>query len=232
VHALGIDALYVVTGERSRARTGARKETETLLMLQSRGIYPDGEGGGRVTSAGLALLLDYAREAKNNRATKLTVKELQKVASFVPKDAREWLLQPVALTPYQDGKSNHLLLIFRKRTPVSVVWKLGPFPGQIASRIDLTTDSELPLRSIGDEDDDEVRWVLDLALDGAIATVLNGVELRANTIPVEHARHHVAELISEARGNTVTIGGDVGQVVNGDQTVTAPVTFNVGSKRK
>ena len=32
--------------------------------------------------------------------------------------------------------------------------------------------------------------------------------------------------------NTVTIGGDVGQQVNGDQTVTAPMTFNVGGKRK
>lgn len=33
-------------------------------------------------------------------------------------------------------------------------------------------------------------------------------------------------------GNTVTIGGDVGQQVNGDQTVTAPMTFSVGGKRK
>ena len=33
-------------------------------------------------------------------------------------------------------------------------------------------------------------------------------------------------------GNAVTIGGDVGQAVAGDQTVTAPVTFNVGGKRK
>ena len=32
--------------------------------------------------------------------------------------------------------------------------------------------------------------------------------------------------------NTITIGGDVGQQVNGDQTVTAPMTFNVGGKRK
>lgn len=31
-------------------------------------------------------------------------------------------------------------------------------------------------------------------------------------------------------GNAVNIGGDVGQQVNGDQTVTAPMTFNVGSK--
>lgn len=30
--------------------------------------------------------------------------------------------------------------------------------------------------------------------------------------------------------NAVTIGGDVGQQVNGDQSVTAPMTFNVGSK--
>lgn len=33
-------------------------------------------------------------------------------------------------------------------------------------------------------------------------------------------------------GNTVTIGGDVGQQVNGDQTVTGPMTFNVGKGRK
>ena len=32
--------------------------------------------------------------------------------------------------------------------------------------------------------------------------------------------------------NAVTIGGDVGQQVNGDQTVTAPMTFNVGGKPK
>ena len=32
--------------------------------------------------------------------------------------------------------------------------------------------------------------------------------------------------------NAVTIGGDVGQQANGDQTVTAPMTFNVGGKRK
>ena len=32
--------------------------------------------------------------------------------------------------------------------------------------------------------------------------------------------------------NAVTIGGDVVQQVNGDQTVTAPMTFSVGGKRK
>ena len=32
--------------------------------------------------------------------------------------------------------------------------------------------------------------------------------------------------------NAVTIGGDVGQAVAGDQTVTAPVTFSVGGKSK
>lgn len=33
-------------------------------------------------------------------------------------------------------------------------------------------------------------------------------------------------------GNTVTIGGDVGQQVNGNQTVAAPMTINVGKGRK
>ena len=32
--------------------------------------------------------------------------------------------------------------------------------------------------------------------------------------------------------NAVTIGGDVGQQVNGDQSVTSPMTFNVGGKPK
>jgi len=32
-------------------------------------------------------------------------------------------------------------------------------------------------------------------------------------------------------GHSVTIGGDVGQQVNGDQNVTSPMTFNVGTKR-
>ena len=33
-------------------------------------------------------------------------------------------------------------------------------------------------------------------------------------------------------GNAVTIGGDVGQAVAGDQTITAPVAFNLGKGRK
>ena len=33
-------------------------------------------------------------------------------------------------------------------------------------------------------------------------------------------------------GNAVNIGGDVGQQVNGDQTVTAPMTFNMARKKK
>lgn len=33
-------------------------------------------------------------------------------------------------------------------------------------------------------------------------------------------------------GNTVNIGGDVGQQVNGDQTVTAPMTFNMARKMR
>lgn len=32
-------------------------------------------------------------------------------------------------------------------------------------------------------------------------------------------------------GHSVTIGGDVGQQVNGDQTVTAPVSFSVGKRK-
>lgn len=37
---------------------------------------------------------------------------------------------------------------------------------------------------------------------------------------------------SGASVNTVSIGGDVGQQIHGDQTVAAPVTFNLGRKTK
>ena len=47
-------------------------------------------------------------------------------------------------------------------------------------------------------------------------------------------RGHLQELgqAPASGSNAVTIGGDVGQQVNGDQTVTAPMTFNVGKGRK
>lgn len=32
--------------------------------------------------------------------------------------------------------------------------------------------------------------------------------------------------------NSITVGVEVAQRVNGDQTVTAPMTFNVGGRRK
>lgn len=224
-----VDVLFVLTGQKDSASAIKHEaEMQSLRRLQNRGIYPDGEGGGRVSSAGLALLLDYVRESKDNRTTKLTAKELQKVSSFVPKDAREWLLQPVALTPYKEGKSNHVLLIFRRRTPVSVVWKIGPFPGQIPSRIDLTTDSELPLKSTGDDEDDDVRWQLDLTLDGAHGNLLQGVELRANPIPIDfaHKKMAVQKIVN------VQVGGDVGQSIAGDATFSAPVSFGSPKARK
>lgn len=223
-----VDVLFVLTGQKDSASAIKHEaEMQSLRRLQNRGIYPDGEGGGRVSSAGLALLLDYVRESKDNRTTKLTAKELQKVSSFVPKDAREWLLQPVALTPYQDGKASYLLLLFRCKTPVAVVWKVGPFPGQIPSRIDITTGSELPLMAVSDEDDD-VRWQLDLTLDGAHETLLKGVELRANLIPIDFARKQMAvqKIVN------VQVGGDVGQSIAGDATFSAPVSISSPKSRK
>ena len=199
VSELGVDALYVVIGERAPFREAGQGQTEVtdaVLMLQSRGIYPDGEGGGRVTSSGLALLLDYVRESKDNRITKLTSKELQRISGFVPKDSHEWLMQPVPLTPYQEGKASHLLLLFRSKTPVSVVWKVGPFHGKVPLRIDITTGSELPLAAVADEDDD-VRWQLDLSLDGAHDTLLQGNVLRANPTPIEYANEQIAKQKAE-----------------------------------
>lgn len=38
--------------------------------------------------------------------------------------------------------------------------------------------------------------------------------------------------VSSPGGHTVVVGGDIGQHIVGDQTITAPVTFTVGGKRK
>ena len=47
-------------------------------------------------------------------------------------------------------------------------------------------------------------------------------------------RGYMHELVRSpaADGNFVSVDGDVGQQVIGDQTVTAPITFKVGGKRK
>lgn len=230
VNDLGIDAMYVITGARAKpaqALPGSEPEMAALMALQNRGIYPDGEGGGRVSSAGLALLLDYVREVKDNRITKLTKKELQKVVNFVPKDSREWVIQPVALTPYPDGKASHILLVYRKRSPVSVVWKVGPFQGDVPSRIDITTGSELPLRSVGEEDDDELRWQLDLSLDGANSILPQGLELRANPLPIDYTKPQA----EEGKSVRIHIGGDVGQAVSGDQIIHGAVHIGTVKKR-
>ena len=58
----------------------------------------------------------------------------------------------------------------------------------------------------------------------ALSGLAEGAALYAVNVPLPVAAHGAG-----AR-NKVTIGGDVGQQVNGDQTVTAPMTFNVGSK--
>ncbi len=48
-------------------------------------------------------------------------------------------------------------------------------------------------------------------------------------------RGYLQEVIqtpSASSGYSVSIGGDVGQQIHGDQTVTAPMTFTMGGKRK
>lgn len=42
----------------------------------------------------------------------------------------------------------------------------------------------------------------------------------------------VVQTPATSSGYSVSIGGDVGQQVNGDQMATGPMTFNVASKRK
>ena len=51
---------------------------------------------------------------------------------------------------------------------------------------------------------------------------------------MQFAGGHVrlAKAMAAYESTQVHVGGDVGQIVNGDQTVTAPMTFNVGKGRK
>lgn len=60
--------------------------------------------------------------------------------------------------------------------------------------------------------------------DDAGRTLVSGV--------AELAKRAAHTSITVGHGSRVVIGGDVGQQVTGDQTVTAPMTFNVGKGRK
>ncbi len=231
----GVDVFYVVTGKRlPAARPSGNDPTETVLLLQNRGIYPDGRGGGTVNLAGLALLLDYAREANGTKPIALTEKVLAKVAKYSVADARPWLLQPVALQPRKGGPTSHTVLVYREKTPVSLLWQLGPFSGEIRPRIELMGHHDFPLKWRADDEDNEDRWELDLSSDGAFKVLDSGETLKAQGITVQSAGGHVrlAKAMATYESTPVHIGGDVGQLVNGDQTVTAPMKFNVGKGRK
>ena len=230
----GVDVLYVVTGKRSQPVKRVGSSSETLLMLQNRGIYPDGRGGGMVNLAGLALLLDYVREANDTNPVALTEKVLAKVARYSVSDARTWLLQPVALAPRKGGPASHTVLVYREKTPVSLLWQLGPFPGEIPPRIELMGHHDFPLKWRADDEDHEDRWELDLSSDSAFKTLDKGETLTAQGITVQSAGGLVrlAQEMAAYEANQVHIGGDVGQQVNGDQTVSGPMTFNVGKGRK
>ena len=231
----GVDVFYVVTGKRlPAARPTGNDPTDTVLLLQNRGIYPDGRGGGTVNLVGLALLLDYAREANGTKPIALTEKVLAKVARYSVADARPWLLQPVALQPRKGGPTSHTVLVYREKTTVSLVWQLGPFPGDIPPRIELMGHHDFPLKWRADDEDNEDRWELDLSSDGSFKVLDSGETLKAQGITVQSAGGHVrlAKAMATYESTPVHIGGDVGQLVNGDQTVTAPMTFNVGKGRK
>jgi hypothetical protein len=225
---------YVVTWKRlPAARPSGNDPTDTVLLLQNRGIYPDGRGGGLVNLAGLALLLDYAREANGAKPLALTEKVLAKVARYSVADARPWLLQPVALVPRKGGPASHTVLIYREKSPVSLLWQLGPFFGEIPPRIELMGHQDFPLKWRADDEDNEDRWELDLSSDGSFKVLDSGETLKAQGITVQSAGGHVrlAKAMATYEPTQVHIGGDVGQLVNGDQTVTAPMTFKVGRKK-
>lgn len=202
----GVDVLYVVTGKRSLPAKAVKRaydeeQTRTLLMLQSRGIYPGVHSGGQVSLAGLALLLDYAREAKGGRSVLLTEKELAKVAMFTPSDSRPWLLHPVALEPNEGGPKSHTLLVYRVKTPVSLTWEIGPFLTEIPDLIELTIWSHFPLKVRADEDDGEARWVLDLSRDVAYKQLEAGQTVQAELISVEIAQKEADAVMASANSD-------------------------------
>lgn len=187
------DVLFILTGHRApKAKADAATGDATLHMLQGRGIYPDGRGGGRVTLEGLALILNYCLFAKGGRPIALTEKELAKISPFSAQDERPWILQPVALVPRSGGPASHTLLIYRVKTPVTLVWQLGPFQGQIPPRIELLGHQDFPLKWRGDDEEHEDRWELDLSTDESLQKLHDGKSLRATAATVQSAYIDVA----------------------------------------
>ena len=192
---VGVDVAYVVLGKRLepvaiQAAPMTDEETHTLMLLQNRGIYPEGHSC-RLSLEGLVLVLEYIREVKRGKAIALTEAELAKIALFSPADGRAWVFHPVTLTPRPDGPTSQTLLVYRRKTPVSVAWQLGPFDTKVPDRFDVSGWPAFPIKIRVEADGTEYSCQLDIALDH-MDEIARGRPLGVGAVSLEQAQALIA----------------------------------------
>ncbi len=189
----GVDVLYVLTGKRAQPAETAPmtdEETHTLMLLQNRGIYPDGRNC-RIHLEGIALVLEYIREVKLDKPIALTDAELAKIAKFSPSESRAWVFHPVTLTPRPTGPTSQTLLVYRCKTPVSLAWQLGPFDISVPDRFDVSGWPTFPIKIRVEADGTEYSCQLDIALDH-MDELARGKPLAVGSISLAQAQALIA----------------------------------------
>ena len=184
------DVLFVLTGKRSpTSRPSGNDPTDTVLLLQNRGIYPDSRSC-RIHMQGLVLVLEYIREVKRGKPIALTDVELAKIATFSPTESRAWVFHPVTLTPRPTGPTNQTLLVYRCKTPVSVAWQLGPFDTGVPDRFEVSGWPAFPIKIRSEGDGTEYSSELSLDLDH-IEQFARGQLVQVSAISVEQAQAQI-----------------------------------------
>lgn len=222
IGAHGVDLGYLLTGKRSESKGPTPVVMEALM---ARGIEwePQNERPNTVVikPLGLLWLANYAEQTPN--VFDFTPQAANKLADFVPERLLDLHLQVVQLGGEGDKKYPQLLAYLRHNPPRSP-WYLSPWFG-LSQRNELDMDLgeyNLPLH-VSPTTQIEPLLVLP---DDVYALLKQGQTV---TISADGVRGNAPSAATKGLGNTVTIGGDVGQSVAGDATG-ATVHFKGGKK--
>ena len=225
LEAHGVDVTYLLTGKRSRPEgpTPADK-----LVLAARGIEWEPQDERRNTVViqplGLLWLANYAEQTPN--VFDFTPQATARLAGYTAKTLLDLHLQVVHLGGEREKKYPQLLAYLQHSPPLSP-WYLSPWFGlRQRNELDMEIGAyHLPLRLLPTS---LIEPLLVLP-DDVHASLQQG---RTVTISAGSAPSNPPNTAIKGRGNTVTISGDEGQSIAGDQTNAGTVSFSVGGKKK
>jgi len=205
----GVDVGYLLSGNRSEP-AGPTAEVKEALWARGIAWEPQDERPNTVVvkPLGLLWLANYAEQTSN--VFDFTSQAAARLADFAPERLSDLHLQVVQLGG-EGEKKYPMLLAYLQHTPPSSLWHLAPEPA-LRQRIELDFELgsyNLPLH-VSPTTQIEPLLVLP---DDVYALLKDGQSV---TIRADGVLGNAPGKPAKGRGNTVTIGGDVGQYIDGD----------------